>query len=65
MPLIKRGSKGKAVKILQIILGGLDVDGSFGWKTLNAVIAFQKKHGLEADGVVGPKTWRALFDTLL
>ena len=64
MPLIKRGSKGKAVKILQIILGGLDVDGSFGWKTLNAVIAFQKKHGLDPDGEVGPLTWKQLLATL-
>lgn len=65
MPQIQRGSKGKAVKILQIILGDLEVDGSFGPATQAATLAFQKKHGLEADGVVGPKTWRALFDTLL
>ena len=64
MPQIQRGSKGKAVKILQIILGDLEVDGSFGPATQAATLAFQKKHGLEADGVVGPKTWRALFDTL-
>ena len=65
MPQIQRGSKGKAVKILQIILGDLEVDGSFGPATQAATLAFQKKHGLEADGVVGPKTWRALFDTLI
>lgn len=64
MPLIKKGSRGKAVKILQIMLGGLDVDGSFGWKTLNAVVTFQKKHGLEPDGEVGPLTWHALIDSL-
>jgi hypothetical protein len=64
MPQIQRGSKGKAVKILQIILGDLEVDGSFGPATQAATLAFQKKHGLTADGVVGPKTWRALFDTL-
>ena len=64
MPQIQRGSKGKAVKILQIILGGLEVDGSFGPATQAATLAFQKKHGLTADGIVGPKTWRALFDTL-
>lgn len=64
MPQIQRGSKGKAVKILQIILGDLEVDGSFGPATQAATLAFQKKHGLEADGVVGPKTWRALLDTL-
>ena len=64
MPLIKRGDKGKAVKILQIILGDLAVDGSFGPATQAAAIAFQKKHNLEADGVVGKETWRALINTL-
>lgn len=64
MPLIKRGDKGKAVKILQIILGDLAVDGSFGPATQAAVIAFQKKHNLEADGIVGKETWRALINTL-
>ena len=65
MPQIQRGSKGKAVKILQIILGDLEVDGSFGPATQAATLDFQRKHGLTADGIVGPKTWRALFDTLI
>ena len=64
MPLIKKGNRGKAVKILQILLGGLEVDGSFGPKTLEAVKAFQKKKGLQQDGEVGPLTWHALIDTL-
>jgi hypothetical protein len=64
MPTIKRGDKGKAVKILQIILGDLAVDGSFGPATQAQLLAFQKKHALDPDGVVGPKTWRALFATL-
>ena len=65
MPQIQRGSKGKAVKILQIILGDLEVDGSFGPATQAATLDFQRKHGLTSDGIVGPKTWRALFDTLI
>lgn len=64
MPQLQRGSKGKAVKVLQVILGGLEVDGSFGPKTLEAVKAFQKKHGLDPDGEVGPLTWHALINTL-
>ena len=64
MPTIQRGDKGKAVKILQIILGDLAVDGSFGPATQAQTLAFQKKHALNPDGVVGPKTWRALFATL-
>ena len=64
MPEIKKGSQGKAVKVLQVILGGLNVDGDFGWKTLNAVIEFQKTHSLTADGIVGPKTWAELLGTL-
>ena len=35
-------------------------DGSFGSLTQQAVWAFQKSAGLERDGVVGPKTLRAL-----
>lgn len=64
MPLVKKGSRGKAVKILQIMLGGLSVDGSFGAKTDEVVRAFQKKKGLLVDGEVGPLTWNALINTL-
>lgn len=49
------------VKHLQSVLNkllslSLSVDGSFGQKTKNAVIAFQKTKGLVPDGIVGPKT---------
>ena len=36
------------------------VDGIFGAGTKKAVIAFQKKNGLTADGVVGKATYKAL-----
>ena len=36
------------------------MDGVFGAGTKKAVIAFQKKNGLTADGVVGTATYRAL-----
>ncbi|MGA2926492.1 MAG: peptidoglycan-binding protein [Solirubrobacteraceae bacterium] len=36
-------------------------DGDFGPTTLVAVVAFQRAHGLTADGVIGPVTWRALL----
>jgi peptidoglycan hydrolase-like protein with peptidoglycan-binding domain len=37
------------------------LDGNFGAKTNAAVLHFQEVNGLEADGVVGPKTWARLF----
>lgn len=64
-PILKRGVCEAAVVVLQKVLAthGFDPgskDGLFGPKTERAVLAFQRAKGLEADGVVGPKTWNAL-----
>ncbi|MGI8314330.1 L,D-transpeptidase family protein [Halobacillus mangrovi] len=58
---LKYGSKGESVKILQRNLN-ISVDGSFGKQTLYAVKKFQKSNGLIVDGIVGPKTRKALFN---
>lgn len=49
-----------AVTVLQRHLGIKNPDGVFGTATEAAVIAWQKNHGLTADGVVGEKTWLTL-----
>lgn len=46
-------------------VGSAGADGRFGNDTFTAVRTFQRKHGLTADGVVGPKTWVALAQALL
>jgi len=38
----------------------IPIDGRFGPATETALIRFQRKHGLGADGVVGPRTWALL-----
>jgi peptidoglycan hydrolase-like protein with peptidoglycan-binding domain len=40
----------------------VDIDGIFGESTENAVLNFQKLMGLNADGIVGEDTWRALYN---
>ena len=62
MPILKRGIKNNSVKVLQILLNyhmnsNLEIDGSFGPATENAVKSFQKVNGLEPDAHVGPLTW--------
>jgi len=67
-PLLKRGDDHFPVRSLQHLLRAREhpvtVDGIFGSKTEAAVKAFQKQHGLTADGRVGPKTWPKLVVTV-
>jgi hypothetical protein len=58
-PTLRLGDRGQAVIDLQTLLG-IKADGDFGPKTKAAVVAFQKKHALLADGIVGRGTWGAL-----
>ena len=64
MPTIKQGSKdctggiSYAVTVLQRHLG-LAADGVFGAGTKTKLIEYQKAHGLTADGICGPATWRS------
>lgn len=64
--ILKRGSTGKLVEALQValIMNGFNpraIDGDFGPRTRDAVIAFQKAKELVDDGYVGPITWGALM----
>ena len=63
--VLRQGSTGSEVKEVQRRLKQWgyysgSVDGVFGAGTKKAVIAFQKKNGLTADGVVGKSTYAAL-----
>ena len=67
-PLIKTGAQGEEVKKIQQRLSDLGfyssaVDGQFGSGTRSAVMAFQRQHGLEVDGVVGPGTKETLYSS--
>lgn len=67
MPILRKGSRGESVKVLQIRLNAVgyacgSVDGIFGIRTQTAVIAFQEENGLIKDGIVGPKTWEELME---
>ena len=61
---VQFGERSKAVATVQQRLAAnrvcVAVDGDFGPLTRRAVLAFQRAHGLAADGVVGPRTWGAL-----
>ncbi len=63
--VLKQGSRGDSVKTVQqkLIRWGYlkgSADGIFGAKTKAAVVAFQKKNGLTADGIIGTRTAQAL-----
>lgn len=57
--VLRLGSAGTEVRFLQTSLE-IKVDGDFGPQTDKAVRAFQRKHILVANGIVGPATWAAI-----
>jgi len=63
--LSKYGSRGAEVTAIQTRLKRWgyyfgDVDGIYGSQTRDAVIWFQRKHGLKVDGIAGPETLEAI-----
>ena len=63
MKTIRKGSKGNMVKVWQIIVGATP-DGNFGGGTESKTKSWQSNHGLSADGVVGPKSWKVGLESL-
>lgn len=68
LPTLKIGLANESVKALQRLLvaekylyGANADDGEFGNLTKMAVISYQTKHGLVADGIVGKDTWSKLL----
>ena len=63
MKTIKKGSKGTAVKIWQLIIGA-EPDGIYGSETERLTKDWQKARGLVADGIVGAKSWKAGLESV-
>lgn len=69
-PLIRQGSRGVYVLVAQDDLNTLGyrtggLDGIFGTQTRNAVLNYQRRRGLAADGIIGCNTWRSLQEDVL
>jgi len=68
MRLYRLGDEGAAVRDIQDRLHALghpcdpDRRSIFGDGTRQAVRGFQKARGLDVDGIVGPDTWRSLYE---
>ena len=65
LSVLRKGSKGEEVKTLQRLLNAfgnsLEVDGSFGPLTQEALRSYQKANQLECDSICGVQTWTSLL----
>lgn len=59
-PVIRTGSRGVAVRVLQFRLG-IQFDGIFGNQTAGKLLEYQKNNGLTADAICGSQTWSKLL----
>lgn len=60
-PVLKLGSTGPYVYALETLLTTMKLDGIYAQDELAHVKTYQASKGLDIDGVVGKKTWSALF----
>lgn len=61
VPLIdEAGAANRAATVMLQRLLGITHDGGFGPATTKALMEVQRKHGLAADGICGPKSWTVL-----
>ena len=73
--VLRQGARGQDVVTLQYLLDVISEyyptvpapaqDGIFGGGTQQAVTAFQRAVGLVPDGIVGPATWKKLYEVYL
>lgn len=68
LPVLQKGDKGETVRAAQFLLNGRKcscgiwgADGDFGNGTESAVLAFQRRNNLDADGIIGEHTWKKLL----
>ncbi len=68
LPVLRAGAQGAPVKALQALLIGYGydftqygTDGFFGEVTGQALRDYQKRHGIDPDGICGVLTWRSLL----
>ena len=60
--VLRKGSKGEGVKIMQEALGIVGADGIFGPGTEEVLKRWQGENGLTPDGIAGPATFAKLLD---
>lgn len=65
IPFAQSGIKGPLAAAIQAALceagHAIDIDGEFGPNTENALREYQKKNGLDVDGIAGPATYAKLL----